>query len=90
MEPPGSSLPPPAAQLSSVTHGLLIGPGGSVFVSPLVQFSMSPDNAIGIDVHHQLADLAAGSGGRHLKKSEGHPRNAPAYHRRQGPRSGPA
>jgi len=47
-------------------------------------------DSIGIDVHHQLADLAAGSGGRHLKKSEGHPRNAPACSRRQGPRSGPA
>ena len=60
MEPPGSSLPPPAAQLSSVTHGLLIGPGGSVFVSPLVQFSMSPDsrerfNPLGADNRGQCA-----------------------------------
>ena len=32
----------------------------------------------GIGVHQQLANLAAGKGGRHLKGSEGHPRLSPA------------
>jgi hypothetical protein len=42
----------------------------------------------GIDEHRQLADLAAGREGGHHEEGEGHPRQAQACTRRQGPRSG--
>jgi hypothetical protein len=40
--------------------------------------------AIGIDVHVELADFAAGERGSHHEEGEGHPRQASAVATRQG------